>query len=90
MAAPAGDKAVNGNYAATPAYAHPESYQSGQVADPAQSNAFVEQNHAAPPPPPTAATTEEEKPIGKEMIGWYFVEQYYNTMSKEPHKLYVS
>ena len=89
MAAPAGDKAVNGNYATPQGYGHPDAYQSGQVADPAQSNTFVEQNHAAVPPP-TASTTEEEKPIGKEMIGWYFVEQYYNTMSKEPHKLYVS
>ena len=88
MAAPTGDKAVNGNHATPQGYGHPESYQSGQVADPAQSNTFVEQNHAAAAP--TASTTEEEKPIGKEMIGWYFVEQYYNTMSKEPHKLYVS
>ena len=89
MAAVTVDKPINGNYATPQAYAHPESYQPGQVAESAQSNAhFGEQTHA--PPPPTTATTEEEKPIGKEMIGWYFVEQYYNTMSKEPHKLYVS
>lgn len=28
--------------------------------------------------------------ISKEEVGWYFVEQYYTTLSKNPHKLYVS
>ena len=27
--------------------------------------------------------------IPKDEVGWYFVEQYYTTMSKNPEKLYV-
>jgi hypothetical protein len=33
------------------------------------------------------ATTSE---IPKDEVGWYFVEQYYTTLSKSPDKLYVS
>jgi hypothetical protein len=33
-----------------------------------------------------AATSE----IPKDEVGWYFVEQYYTTLSKSPDKLYVS
>ena len=28
--------------------------------------------------------------LSKDEVGWYFVEQYYTTMSKSPEKLYVS
>lgn len=28
--------------------------------------------------------------IPKDEVGWYFVEQYYTTLSKSPEKLYVS
>lgn len=28
--------------------------------------------------------------IPKDEVGWYFVEQYYTTLSKTPEKLYVS
>jgi hypothetical protein len=28
--------------------------------------------------------------ISKDEVGWYFVEQYYTTLSKTPDKLYVS
>ena len=27
--------------------------------------------------------------LSKDEVGWYFVEQYYTTMSKNPEKLYV-
>jgi hypothetical protein len=33
------------------------------------------------------ASTSE---IPKDEVGWYFVEQYYTTLSKSPDKLYVS
>lgn len=88
MAAPTSDKPVNGNYGSHQGYAHAEAYQPGQVVDPSQGNAqFGDQGSN---PAAATAAVEEEKPIPKEMIGWYFVEQYYNTMSKEPNKLYVS
>jgi hypothetical protein len=28
--------------------------------------------------------------IPKDEVGWYFVEQYYTTLSKSPERLYVS
>ena len=28
--------------------------------------------------------------LSKDEVGWYFVEQYYNTLSKTPEKLHVS
>lgn len=28
--------------------------------------------------------------IGKDEVGWYFVEQFYNTLSRSPEKLHVS
>lgn len=34
-----------------------------------------------------SASTSE---IPKDEVGWYFVEQYYTTLSKTPDKLYVS
>ena len=81
------DKAVNGNYGAHSAYGHAEAYQPNHTSDSTQGNAqFGEQKPATSPKAPAA---EDEKPIPKEMIGWYFVEQYYNTMSKEPERLHV-
>jgi len=34
----------------------------------------------------SAATNSE---IAKDEVGWYFVEQYYTTLSRNPEKLYV-
>ena len=87
MATSAAEKVVNGNYSSQQGYGHAEAYQPGQLSESSQGSAqFGEQHHAASAAGPTA---EEEKPIPKEMIGWYFVEQYYNTMSKEPGNLHV-
>ena len=87
MATSTTEKVVNGNYGPQHGYGHAEAYQPGQNTDSLQAGAqFGEQNPTAAAAVPTA---EEEKPIPKEMIGWYFVEQYYNTMSKEPGNLHV-
>lgn len=37
--------------------------------------------------PGNGASTSE---IPKDEVGWYFVEQYYTTLSKSPDRLYVS
>ncbi|KAG8526755.1 uncharacterized protein KY384_008184 [Bacidia gigantensis] len=91
MAAAVPEKAVNGNHGAHHNYGTAEAYRSGQPAEPSNPpSQSVEQNQAATTT--TSSSTaggEEEKPLPKEMIGWYFVEQYYNTMSKEPSKLYL-
>lgn len=37
-----------------------------------------------------ATTTDNNGNIPKDEVGWYFVEQYYTTLSRNPHKLFVS
>lgn len=61
---------------------------------------FDQQQYAAQPytqaapaassstPAPAAANPQPEIP--KDEVGWYFVEQYYTTLSRTPEKLYVS
>ena len=34
--------------------------------------------------------SQQTSNIGKDEVGWYFVEQFYNTLSKSPEKLHVS
>ena len=48
-------------------------------------------SYAAPQQPPVSqpangASTSE---LPKDEVGWYFVEQYYTTLSKSPDRLYV-
>ncbi|KAI7285156.1 hypothetical protein KC345_g1881 [Hortaea werneckii] len=46
--------------------------------------------YAQPPPTiaaPAAASSQQE--ISKDEVGWYFVEQYYTTLSRSPEKLYL-
>ena len=89
MAASMAEKTVNGNYGAHQSYDPVENYPKAPAADTAQVPIQAsEQEQTAPATAPS--NSEEDKPIPKEMIGWYFVEQYYNTMSKDPGKLYVS
>jgi hypothetical protein len=55
-------------------------------------NAYASQNYnqapAASANSASAATPQPEIP--KDEVGWYFVEQYYTTLSRTPEKLYVS
>ncbi len=47
----------------------------------------------AAPAPPTEASASADSPtehLPKVEVGWYFVEQYYTTMSKSPERLHVS
>lgn len=55
-------------------------------------NAYASQNYNQAPsasngPAPSANPAPE---IPKDEVGWYFVEQYYTTLSRTPEKLYVS
>lgn len=35
------------------------------------------------------SATSQQPEVSKEEVAWYFVEQYYTTMSRTPEKLYV-
>ena len=37
----------------------------------------------------TAGATTSNSNLSKDEVGWYFVEQYYTTLSKSPEKLHV-
>lgn len=36
-----------------------------------------------------SASTTQKPDLPKDEVGWYFVEQYYTTLSKNPEKLHV-
>jgi len=68
--------AVNGNYASQ---AYENSYATGA-------------SNFTPSQQPTAQPAQQApaNEIPKDEVGWYFVEQYYTTLSKSPDRLYVS
>ena len=70
---------VNGNYGAQAPYNGTESSVTGTTGSASTANG---QN------PPTPAT--EQSSLSKDEVGWYFVEQYYTTLSRNPEKLHVS
>ncbi|KAF2161763.1 hypothetical protein M409DRAFT_69567 [Zasmidium cellare ATCC 36951] len=75
-------------------YAHHQGYAGidqnsyGYAANAAASQAPAQQV------PPTSSTPSNAQPqpqseISKDEVGWYFVEQYYTTLSRSPEKLYL-
>ncbi|OJJ44870.1 hypothetical protein ASPZODRAFT_639346 [Penicilliopsis zonata CBS 506.65] len=72
--------AMNGTYPAQQAFPEPfNPAHGGSVANfqPAQSST------------PTNATPEQKGDISKDEVGWFFVEQFYTTMSRSPEKLHL-
>jgi hypothetical protein len=67
---------VNGNYA-------PQQYENSYSTG--ASNFTPSQQPTASQPAQQAAASE----IPKDEVGWYFVEQYYTTLSKSPDRLYL-
>ena len=83
---------VNGMYGGHPNYSMPEQSQlssSSQASEhPEAPSAYGNGNAGSEP----AATAKPAKKldVSKDEVGWYFVEQYYTTLSKHPEKLHVS
>lgn len=67
---------VNGNYAT-------QGYENNYSAT---ASNFTPSQQQAPSQPAQQASASE---IPKDEVGWYFVEQYYTTLSKSPDRLYV-
>ncbi|KAF4511386.1 hypothetical protein G6O67_003190 [Ophiocordyceps sinensis] len=59
-------------------FAHQEQYKSS-----------VDQYPAAPASTETASSTTGNINLSKDEVGWFFVEQYYTTLSKSPEKLHL-
>ena len=95
MASDATVKAVNGNYGVQPAYAteQPSYSQSPAIASSAAPSGSFGADPSSVPNAASntsAAGNEGGNNISKDEVGWYFVEQYYTTLSKSPEKLHVS
>ena len=71
---------INGSFPAQHAY-H-DSYSHAHVAATNAANFQPAQSST-----PTNALPEQKNGISKDEVGWYFVEQYYTTMSRNPDKL---
>ena len=88
-------KAVNGNSGAQYHYGPAEPFQPSQSSNgstgTAVASTFGEDASVAPAATPSesAAAPEATKSPSKDEVGWYFVESYYTTMSKNPESLYV-
>ena len=95
MATETTTKTMNGNYGAHQPYGHTEPFQTSQSSTNSASVAAASShNDDSSAPPATAAsetvsTGEGNKPPSKDEVGWYFVESYYTTLSKNPETLYV-
>lgn len=81
----------NGNYAVHQPYAAGDQSSYGYSASNQNSQPPAAQQ--APPPSTTPSNTAPQSApqpdIPKDEVGWYFVEQYYTTLSRSPEKLYL-
>ena len=98
MAAEPASAPVNGNYGSHQQYGAVEPTLSSQAPNHLDTvaqtaGAFGAQNANVPSSSggsTTSATNEGNSSIPKDEVGWYFVEQYYTTLSRNPEKLHVS
>lgn len=76
----------NGNYAAHYGSIDPNVYAYN-------ANSLASQQQSSQQQPPTSTTpsapTQPQNDLSKDEVGWYFVEQYYTTLSRSPEKLYL-
>ena len=90
MASESTPATVNGTYGYKDSYGATENSVSlgGNSANPTngngggQSTATITSNEAS-------AATDSNGSVSKDEVGWYFVEQYYTTLSRNPEKLHV-
>ncbi|KAI4192013.1 MAG: hypothetical protein LQ348_003302 [Seirophora lacunosa] len=95
MASESGARAVNGNYASMSSYGSADQQSSSHehgagVGGPVSRSGGAEAPNALNPSTgTTAAPAEGSSSVPKDEVGWYFVEQYYTTLSKNPEKLHL-
>lgn len=74
--------AINGNYTPHQGYGAIDQNHSGYTNTSSYNNTASSTSATG-----NAGSTHD---IPKDEVGWYFVEQYYTTLSRSPEKLYVS
>jgi hypothetical protein len=75
---------VNGHYN------HAASHHASDPSMPSHSISATNGTSTHAPSTNGASTNGETSAVSKDEVGWYFVEQYYTTLSKNPEKLHVS
>jgi len=81
---------VNGNYAPHQAQGYGVTEQN-YAAHNANNATSAAAGYGAPASSASTTTSSNgAADIPKEEVGWYFVEQYYTTLSRSPEKLFVS
>lgn len=80
----ASEAPINGNYAPHQGYGSIEQGQGGYSSTATSHAGYSNSTQSA------AAANSTASEIPKDEVGWYFVEQYYTTLSRSPEKLYVS
>jgi hypothetical protein len=88
MATETASMPVNGNYGPHQGYGGVDQQQNNYAYAPSTASSST----AAPPPStqtPPVGNTSQQSDIPKDEVGWYFVEQYYTTLSRSPEKLYL-
>ncbi|KAL8851599.1 MAG: hypothetical protein Q9221_003531 [Calogaya cf. arnoldii] len=83
MASDSAAKTVNGNYGSQTSQMSSQDFDSTAGARP--SNTPGAQASTVP----TSSSAEASSSVPKDEVGWYFVEQYYTTLSKSPEKLHL-
>lgn len=89
------NKTVNGNYGAQYPYGQaepfvpPQSLNASNGNTPAGLSGEDAVTASAPNTSEPIAPSEASKAPSKDEVGWYFVESYYTTLSKNPETLYV-
>ncbi|KAL8798463.1 MAG: hypothetical protein Q9182_006643 [Xanthomendoza sp. 2 TL-2023] len=92
MASDTTTRTVNGNYGSQNSYGLGDQQMSSQsftsaAGAPSSGTPATEASHA--PTANSAASAEGSSSVPKDEVGWYFVEQYYTTLSKNPEKLHL-
>lgn len=85
MASESATKALNGNHGNEPYGAHDQSASSSNHTTAVEdgSNSSTAGHNSA------SGANDGNAKVPKDEVGWYFVEQYYTTLSKSPEKIHV-
>lgn len=84
MASESGTKALNGNHGNHPYGTH------DQPGSPNHTTAVEDgSNPSTGGHNSTSGANDSNAKVPKDEVGWYFVEQYYTTLSKNPEKIHV-
>lgn len=84
MASESAIKAVNGNHGNHPHGAHDQTGSPNHTIAAGNGSTLSTVSHNT-----ASAANNSNAKVPKDEVGWYFVEQYYTTLSKTPEKIHV-